>query len=87
MAAAARADSAAGAKAAVREKVAEVKVAAAPELGPEGMVVKRAVVVATVIVVVLLVVAEKVAGLAEKVASLGSEASWPVGGWCRQTCS
>ena len=79
MAAAAWADSAAGAKAAVREKVAEVKVAAAPELGPEGMVVKRAVVVATVIVV-----AEKVA---EKVASLGSEASWPVGGWCHQTCS
>ena len=74
------ADSAAGAKAAVREKVAEVKVAAAPELGPEGMVVKRAVVVATVIVVVLLVVAEKVAGL-------GSEASWLVGGWCHQTCS
>ena len=63
----------------MREKVAEVKVAAAPELGPEGMVVKRAVVVATVIVV-----AEKVA---EKVASLGSEASWPVGGWCHQTCS
>ena len=69
------AGSAAGAKAAGREKV-----AAAPELGPEGMVVKRAVVVARVIVVVLLVVAEKVAGL-------GSEASWPVGGWCHQTCS